>query len=751
MMHCRTRLWAGALVLAAGVAAPRAQAQSGEWRQFRPSNTGVPGVQLHDGRFAPDGRLWVAGRWPFWGEGGYGIYDLQSDTWETLSNVDTPQPSQWARQVVFAPAGAGGDVVWMATDDGLARREGETWTIYSSANSPLLHNKIRNIARAPDGKLWVNNSGVNTNNAALFSFDGTNWVRYRVGEQIPFATPWYQLGVVLVTPDGDVWVSNETLNGVAHFNGSTWVLRGENIGRFGSGLVDHSGDLWFVAGTGGGNSFWRYRRQANQWDHFSPANTPFVNTTITRLGIDQQGRVYCGNWAGQVIRFEGGAWLQVADVGDAVYGIAPAANGDLWIVTLGNGQTGAVHHVNAAGASVRIYNTYNTGVPDYTIDNFNLDPQGNLWLATGSGGLSRYDGVRWRNWGRRNAGSEPYPFGGNDPMGAFFMDQSGMGWMGGNGIARWSPATGAFDGFWNWQNNPGMGVTLFTSFAQDSAGVLFSASRHGQVYQFNGSIWVQQPPTPGGSTSNYAGVKAEPPTSPHPQRVWSIGRFNAFLWDGASWLQVGQQWDLFGKGGANVYDFAPDGTLYIGTNEGLLRVSEPPSGPHALYTPLNSPLPAKQVQGVDVRPDGVVAVSAHLFQSTTPFPTGVAVIAGDINTSANWTIYRYGVDPIRHYQLGKVKWDAHGNLWISAISEGASVLLSAPAAPCYANCDGSTVAPILNVEDFSCFINEFASAQALPHAQQIGHYANCDASTTAPVLNVEDFSCFINRFAAGCR
>nr|HET9185987.1 hypothetical protein [Solirubrobacterales bacterium] len=29
-------------------------------------------------------------------------------------------------------------------------------------------------------------------------------------------------------------------------------------------------------------------------------------------------------------------------------------------------------------------------------------------------------------------------------------------------------------------------------------------------------------------------------------------------------------------------------------------------------------------------------------------------------------------------------------------------------------------------------------------------YANCDGSTIAPVLNVLDFNCFLNRFAAGC-
>jgi hypothetical protein len=71
--------------------------------------------------------------------------------------------------------------------------------------------------------------------------------------------------------------------------------------------------------------------------------------------------------------------------------------------------------------------------------------------------------------------------------------------------------------------------------------------------------------------------------------------------------------------------------------------------------------------------------------------------------------------------------------------------------PCYGNCDGSTVEPVLNVDDFTCFINEFASASSLPFEQQVTHYANCDGSTIAPALNVDDFTCFINAFAQGCR
>jgi probable HAF family extracellular repeat protein len=60
---------------------------------------------------------------------------------------------------------------------------------------------------------------------------------------------------------------------------------------------------------------------------------------------------------------------------------------------------------------------------------------------------------------------------------------------------------------------------------------------------------------------------------------------------------------------------------------------------------------------------------------------------------------------------------------------------------CYPNCDQSTAPPILNANDFQCFLNKFAVADA---------YANCDNSTSPPVLNANDFQCFLNKFAVGC-
>jgi hypothetical protein len=73
-------------------------------------------------------------------------------------------------------------------------------------------------------------------------------------------------------------------------------------------------------------------------------------------------------------------------------------------------------------------------------------------------------------------------------------------------------------------------------------------------------------------------------------------------------------------------------------------------------------------------------------------------------------------------------------------SNAATLTVGSPPT-CYANCDNSTSSPVLNVADFTCFLQRFAAGQS---------YANCDNSTAQPVLNVADFTCFLQRFAAGC-
>jgi hypothetical protein len=75
--------------------------------------------------------------------------------------------------------------------------------------------------------------------------------------------------------------------------------------------------------------------------------------------------------------------------------------------------------------------------------------------------------------------------------------------------------------------------------------------------------------------------------------------------------------------------------------------------------------------------------------------------------------------------------------WIARI-DGPAV---GPSMFCYANCDASCSGPILNANDFQCFLNRYAAGDP---------WANCDGSTAPPVLNINDFQCFVNKYAAGC-
>ncbi len=625
-----------------------------QWRILKPSNTGVPGELVRFVRVAPDGRLWVGARWPFWQEGGLGVFDRDTETWTTLANWETPIPSPFVNDIEFANDG----VVWIATDGGLVKKNGDSWTVYNTGNSPLLHNKIRSIDLDADGHVWINNSGVQTTNAAIFEFDGQNWTSYHVGAELPWPLPWVQLSDVIVDHAGHVWVANTVLNGVAEFDGQAWTLHGASAGRFGELMEDLDGNIWTRAGVGGGNAFWKF-------DHTQFTIYP-IGTTPTSLGLGPDGAVYTGDWSGNIRKTTdaGETWSFFLTGLNQVFDITPDPNGeDFWIGTIG-----AVGHFYSNGAWVRDYNSYNSGLPDYFVDLMQTDRDGNFWVATGEAGLSRFDGQQWRNWGNHNAGAEPYPFAGNEPMGTAYQDSNGTHWFGGNGIARWDSEADQFTGFWNWENNPGMGVTLFTYFAEDVAGRLFAATKYGAVFHFDTEqqLWIHEPVQP----NSMPGMQADSQGN-----VWIAGRFNLHKWDGNTWSTATQPNPnyFFNLGGMTCLAIGPDDTLWLGTNEGLVRWD---GTTFDLHDTNNSPLPAMQVQGVDVRSDGLVALSAHEFGATTPFPSGIALIDGDPANANNWSVFPYGQTPVPHYQLGAVAFDPYGNVWISAISEGVAVLLT---------------------------------------------------------------------------
>jgi hypothetical protein len=189
--------------------------------------------------------------------------------------------------------------------------------------------------------------------------------------------------------------------------------------------------------------------------------------------------------------------------------------------------------------------------------------------------------------------------------------------------------------------------------------------------------------------------------------------------------------------GGWIYDATPDqnvmvGRAYIGAYfpaRWTAKHSFHPLGPVGIGLP---------VHGVSA--DGWVAVIDRTGPTWDPGP--------DIWDPVN------GIRNLRHLlaELGAPELQTMQGVQVWDISDDGTVIVGSGAYPggplviwraelpafCYANCDGSTTSPALNVADFSCFLQKFVADDI---------YANCNNDAH---LNIADFTCFLQKFAQGC-
>lgn len=172
----------------------------------------------------------------------------------------------------------------------------------------------------------------------------------------------------------------------------------------------------------------------------------------------------------------------------------------------------------------------------------------------------------------------------------------------------------------------------------------------------------------------------------------------------------------------------PDGGgTYRVTAVNVVQGLRLPGGPEGFaYIPLGSPLFPNPTMVLSEYNAGKVAVY-ELDASGDPIPpTRRDFITGLVGVEGAF------IDPF----TGDFLFSTFGSSNRVVVVRG----FNAPPA-CYANCDGTLAPPYLNVNDYICFQQKFASGDTS---------ANCDGSTTAPVLNVNDFVCFQAKYAQGC-
>lgn len=706
MKHCRTTIVLGALT------AQLAAAQQVDW--IRPSNSGIPGEEIRRMAFHPDGRLWVGARWPFWGEGGVGIFDIAQDLWETHSNAPNgngfgPLPSEYVNDIEFEPDGT----AWISTNEGLVRYDGTTWEVFDSTNTPMAFNKCGGISIGPDGHVWVNNSDFNKGGDSILEFDGSGWTKYRTGIEMPWDTIWSDLSSVFVASNGDVWVGNDTLTGAARRHNGVWTLYADGVGAFDGFVEDQAGNVYCKPDFG--------QATLGKWNG-SSFTTSTLELYTTCMAVDAGGAVYYGSWGGKVRRSvnQGATWSDFITGLNILTNIVPADNGDFWIGTLG-----AVGHFDSSGQIIKDYNTITTGMPDYFCDDLHLgQATGRMYIASLETGATHFDGQRWENIGSHNHNIDWQVLA--DGADAVYEASDGSVWVGSNGILRWDTQTGAME-VWDWRNNAGMGVMNFWDFDEDMNGQLWAFSEYGSSWWFDGgaNLWRKHAKTMY-ATLGIAGVDRD--STGH--LYWG-GWFDVTVWDGATWTDIPLPYNdfLFDLGGAMCLAVGADDTLWVGCELGLAHWD---GADWTVYDSSNSPMPVDMVTGIDFRDDGVMGIV--LSDLSNRPASGAAVIDGDFTNPAGWQIFTHGAGQIPHPQIRKCAFDANGDLWVNAISEAVAVIrVGAPDCAADFNGDGS-----VNTIDVLSFLNAWSSGDPR------GDF-NGDGS-----VNTVDVLAFLNAWAAGC-
>jgi ligand-binding sensor domain-containing protein len=615
-----------ALTLAWGLLDPAA-AQQAEWSIYKPTNTGLTGNYVYSLALDDEGAVWIGADDPIWDEGGLGRFD--GDVWQSWTNVDGKAPTHYMHDLQIDAQGR----KWAASDVGLLRFDGDVVeVVWSTANAPWPTSKVSDFDWDSQGTLWVALNNVQSENGGLARYDGTTWTVYTTANGLPWAAPWNNVTAVEVDGQDRVWFGSNVMGG-GMYDGGTWRW----LGAEGTWATDiafaANGEPWYVFANWGVRS-WNGQAWTDRSAHFNDYDV----ASVTR---DRLGYIWVTTFpiaiggAGSIWRFNGTAWDITYEMTGLshVYALAFDAANRPWV-----GGIGGLRHQEADGTWSH-YNTYNTGLPSRWVDRVFVHSDGTVWFSTSGGGLASFDGTRWAGFNPYNYGSQPWPFP-TDSAVETVQDADGNVWTlpTNAGVGRW-------DGT-QWQAY--LGTWDIHALTLHPSGDVWIAPSGGQAMRWNGTTWVSMGnPTYTQANAitadaqgrvwlatinglmKYGGGQWTHYTSQNSGLPDNYVRDVAVDDAGVAWVGTadglarfdGTTWTVYHEGNSGVpadnisaLAFAPDGALWVGAFDGYNwpyhgGVARFDGTDWLTYDRQNSPLPHEQVEGLAVDAQGGVWIA----------------------------------------------------------------------------------------------------------------------------------------------
>ncbi|HRY34251.1 MAG TPA: two-component regulator propeller domain-containing protein [Bacteroidales bacterium] len=338
------------------------------------------------------------------------VVKIDSTGWTAVTGINGSNPSGFITALVTDQQGN----LWAGTmGHALYKWDGSTWFNYNSSNSPVMSG-IPSIATDSKGNLWV------VNIIKLVRYDGVSWTSFYYGSS--------SMRQVFVDNDDTLWICSP-VNGLVKFDGSVfsvppvnanltsnslkwlvldtnriWVgteasgvdlVQGMNVSNipllpelynkavnaFGfEGLANRT---WFCGAPlhGGVSSL-----SANNWNHFTPANSPLNSSRLSSIAISHDSVVWVGSVDNGLYSKQGSNWTKFHSqnstiAGDDVTSLAVLPNQDRII----GFKTGIMQSMTDSLFTILPGISFNNQINDILAENNSL-----IWIATDSSGLYRY-------------------------------------------------------------------------------------------------------------------------------------------------------------------------------------------------------------------------------------------------------------------------------------------------------------------------------------------------------------------------
>ncbi len=256
------------------------------------ANSGLPDHAIYDQIQTADGAQWFASF--------DGLFHFAEGIWTRL---DIPGSHHQIRALDQDSQGN----IWLATRyDGVIKYDGNTFTPYTSQNSPLPSNMIQSLAVDSQDRVWIA-----TASNGLFRLDGDTWSTWTTANS---ALPTNDLTMVEIDELDNVWVnaydSVDEYHGLIRISGDNWTIYPyyDDLPDYGlpspwvRDVKLHNGEFWIATASGVA------RLDGGQWTYYDTNNCAIPDDNVTRLSFDQYGSLWISTLSEGIARFANGEW-----------------------------------------------------------------------------------------------------------------------------------------------------------------------------------------------------------------------------------------------------------------------------------------------------------------------------------------------------------------------------------------------------------------------------------------------------------